>query len=76
MGPNILKVEALDNYIIKITLEDKRIAYIDMKPYLEKEMYQELKDISKFNDFEIFYDTIRWTNGADIAPELILEKAI
>lgn len=75
MGPNIIKAEALDNYVIKITLEDNRVAFIDMKPYLEKEIYKALRNITTFNDFEIFHDTIRWCNGASIAPELILENA-
>ncbi|MEG1009242.1 MAG: DUF2442 domain-containing protein [Clostridia bacterium] len=76
MGPNILKAEALDNYIMKITLEDGRVALLDMKPYLKKEIYRELNKVEEFKKFEIFYDTIIWSNGADISPEYILEKAV
>ena len=75
MGPNIIKAVVLEKYCIEITLEDGRIAHLDMEPYLEKEMYRELKNVEMFNDFEIFYDTIRWANGADVAPENILRRA-
>lgn len=73
---NIKKVETKDDYILEITFEDNRIVYLDMKPYLNKPMYVSLKDKETFKKVEPFYDTVVWSNGVDIAPELIIQKAI
>ena len=45
---------------------------IDLSPLLKYPAYKELKDKSKFIQFGLD-ETIFWANGADIAPEYLLE---
>ena len=48
----------------------------DVVPYLDHGIFSELKDISKFNSVEIQYDSIEWSNGADLDPEILYAKSI
>lgn len=41
--PDVIKVEALDNYLIKILFETKEEKIYDMKPLIEKNFYNKLK---------------------------------
>ena len=43
----------------------------DLKPYLTGEVFGELLDLEKFTQFGLTGYTIDWTNGADLAPELL-----
>ncbi len=67
----ILKVTPMENYILELTLSDKSIKTFDMKPYLTKGKLAELKDVALFNTARPSFDTIEWSNGVDIDPELI-----
>lgn len=47
-----------------------------MKPYLEKGVFKELKDISIFNSVKVSFDTIEWKNEADLDPEMLYEDSL
>lgn len=51
---------------------EKRI--FDMKPYLDKGIYRELKDEVKFKTVRVSFDSIEWCNRADIDPEFYIKK--
>jgi hypothetical protein len=67
----ILKVVPKDNYLLELTLSDNTIKTLDMKPYLTKGKLAELKDIALFNTARPSFDTIEWSSGVDIDPELL-----
>jgi len=67
----IIEVVPLENYILELTLSDNSVVAFDMKPYLIKGKLAELKDIALFNTARPSFDTIEWSNGADIDPECI-----
>ena len=46
-----------------------------MKPYLDKGIFQELKDKKKFKTVRVSFDSIEWANQADIDPEILYEKS-
>ena len=69
MRPKAVKVEPLDNYILKITFENGEIRRFDVKPYMEHKAFEELKKISIFNTVKISGLSIEWVNGADICPD-------
>ena len=49
----------------------KRI--VDLSKELIGKVFEPLKDKSYFQSFKIKYNTVEWSNGADFAPEFLLE---
>jgi preprotein translocase subunit SecE len=47
-----------------------------MKPYLDKGVFQELKNINYFNQVDIFLGAVTWPNEQDIAPETLLDGLV
>ena len=68
--PNILKVEALDNYVVKILFDTQEEKIYDMKKIInENKFYINLKNKEYFKNVKPRGETIEWENGEDICPE-------
>lgn len=65
----IKNVEPIDDYKLILTFEGNIRKQVDMKPYLDKGVFKELQDKKIFNSVKVAFDTIEWSNGADIDPE-------
>ncbi len=72
----VVKVKPLNDYKLELTFENDEIRIFDMKPYLEKGIYKELKDESKFKSVKVSFDSIEWCNQADIDPEFLYEESV
>ena len=66
----------LSDYMLQLTFENGEQKQFDMKPYLEFEIFRELKDPGKFNLVRVSFDSIEWENEADIDPELLYSEGI
>ncbi|MGA8261856.1 MAG: DUF2442 domain-containing protein [Arenicellales bacterium] len=77
MTPNLKTAEYIAEYRIKVTFEDGREGIVDLKDELWGEVFEPLKDVSKFRDFRLDPElrTIVWPTGADLAPEYLYERA-
>jgi malate/lactate dehydrogenase len=73
---SVKEVKALEEYKLLITFENSEIKLFDMKPYLNKGIFRELKDISLFKSVKVKFDTVEWENEADIDPETLYEDGI
>ncbi len=69
-------VKPINNYNLILTFDNGEIRQFDMKPYLNTGIFQELKDISKFNSVRVSFDTIEWDNEADLDPEILYENSV
>ena len=72
----VVEVKPLDDYKLELTFENREIRIFDMKPYLDKGIYKELKDESKFKSVRVSFDSIEWCNQADIDPEFLYERSV
>ena len=72
---SVKSVRPLSEYQLLLTFENGEKKIFDMKPYLDKGIYKELKDESKFKTVRISFDSIEWCNKADIDPEFLYEKS-
>ncbi|NMB44505.1 MAG: DUF2442 domain-containing protein [Clostridiales bacterium] len=72
----VIDVKPLDNYKLELTFENEEKRLFDMKPYLNKGIYSELKDKNMFRTVRVSFDSIEWANKADIDPEFLYEKSI
>ena len=71
----IIDVKPLENYLLLLTFENNEKKIFDMKPYLDKGIFSELKDEKKFRSVRVSFDSIEWCNQADLDPELLYDKS-
>ena len=72
---SVKSVRPLSEYQLLLTFENGEKKIFDMKPYLDKGIYKELKDENKFKTVRISFDSREWCNKADIDPEFLYEKS-
>lgn len=73
---SVKEVKPLDEYKLLLTFENGEERIFDMKPFLEKGIFKDLKDKSLFNSVKISYDSIEWENEADMDTEMLYEDSV
>ena len=76
MSLGVKEVKPIDNYKLILTFENNEVKIFDMIPYLDKGIFQELKDENLFKAVKVSFDSIEWPNEADIDPETLYEDSI
>ena len=69
----VKKAKYIEEYKIQMTFEDKKTKIVDLKNYLDGEIFEPLNDINYFKNFKVALNTITWKNGADISPDFLYE---
>lgn len=67
-------VKPLPDFRIYVEIEDGRQGIFDMKPYLDRGVFRELKDVHYFNQVGILFVAVTWPHEQDIAPETLIEE--
>lgn len=73
---SVIDVEPLSNYQLLLTFENGEKRIFDMKPYLDKGIFKELRDERMFKSVKVSFDSIEWPNQADIDPEVLYEDSV
>jgi len=76
MNPRVTNVKPQENYILLLTFTNGEVKEFDVKPYLEKGIFRDLKDVSVFNSVKPFLGTIQWSNEADLCPDTLYLDSI
>jgi len=69
-------VKPLSDYRIYIEIEDGRQGVFDLKPYLDRGVFRQLRDVHYFNQVGILFGAVTWPNEQDIAPETLLAEML
>jgi len=69
----VTKAEYADEYKLLLTFSNNVTKLVDLKNSLYGEVFEPLKNIEKFKQFELSDWTVEWYNGADFAPEYLFE---
>ena len=68
--PDILQVEVLEDYLLKLIFKTKEEKIYDMKNLINSyKIYEKLKNKEYFKKVTIRGETIEWANGEDVCPE-------
>jgi len=67
----VVSVEAIDNYKLRVSLSNGRKGVFDVSPYLDKGIFQELKDKQYFRSVRVAYGGVVWPHEQDFSPETI-----
>ena len=67
----VIKVNANNDYTLSVELSDGRSGTFDVKPYLEKGVFKQLKDRNYFKQVKPFFCGIAWPNEQDLSADTI-----
>ena len=73
----VIHAKWIKDYIVELTFSDLQKGRVDFKKYLGKGVFKELTKVEKFKRFKVDAElgTLCWSNGADIAPEILYQAA-
>jgi len=64
-------VEAKDDYVLFVTLSNGKKGIFDVKPYLDKGIFTELKDKSFFSSVRPAFGGVVWPHEQDFSADTI-----
>jgi len=67
----VIKVDANNDYTLFVELSDGRSGKFDVKPYLDKGVFAELKDKNYFKQVKPLFCGIVWPNEQDLSADTI-----
>ena len=67
----VVNAKANDDLTLDLRFTDGTLRRFDVKPYLDKGIFSELKDIQYFKNVSVAYGTVQWKNEQDFAPETL-----
>ena len=67
---------ANNDFTLELTFDDGTVRLFDTKPYHDKGIFTDLKNLEYFKDFEIIYGTVQWKNEQDFAPETLYIESV
>jgi hypothetical protein len=67
----VVAVRANDDFSLDLKFDDGSKRRFDVKPYLEYDIFKELKDKNYFKRVKVAFGTVQWTNEQDISPETL-----
>lgn len=67
-------VKPLPNYRIYVELANGCKGIFDLKPYLDRGVFRELRNVHYFNQVGILFGAVTWPNDQDIAPETLIAE--
>jgi len=67
----VISAKARRDYTIEVAFGDGSLRLFDVKPYLNCEVFTELRDLDYFSEVTVVNGTVTWPNEQDIAPETL-----
>jgi hypothetical protein len=73
---DVKTVKPMSDYRIYVEIEDGRKGIFDLKPYLDKGVFTELREVDYFNRVGILFGAVTWPHEQDIAPETLIAEMV
>ena len=71
MNPRVQSVKPNPDHTITLVFTNGEVKRFDVKPYLNKGIFQELQDLRVFNSVKPFLASVQWENGQDFCPDTL-----
>ena len=72
----VTAVKANDDFSLDLRFSDGSVKRFDTKPYLDYEVFRELKDLNYFRQVDLAFGTVRWPHEQDISPETLYLEGV
>jgi len=77
MNPRVVKVDANNkDYTLTVTFDNGEVKIFDVKPYLNKGIFTELKNPVYFKAVKVIGGTVSWNDRQDFCPDTVYLKSI
>ena len=73
MNPRVVGVMPNNDFTLLLTFENNEKKVFDVKPYMNKGIFKELKDMSIFNTVKVKDGTVEWIHEQDFCPDTLYE---
>lgn len=71
MNPRVKRVVANDDYTLTLTFENEEVKVFDVKPYLDKGIFTELKNKAYYKSVKVIDGTVSWNDRQDFCPDTL-----
>ena len=71
MNPYVKKVKPLENYCLMLWFENGEQKIFDLKPYLNKGVFKQLKNISLFASVKVVAGLVEWSNEVNLSYDTL-----
>lgn len=75
MNPRVDAVEPNSDFTITLKFTNGEVRVFDVKPYLDKGIFQELRNLAAFNSVRPFLGSVQWQGGQDFCPDTLYEDS-
>ena len=72
----IMAVTANDDFSLDLKFNDGSVKRFDVRPYLDYEVFRELKDLNYFKQVSLAFGTVQWPHEQDISPETLYLEGV
>jgi hypothetical protein len=73
MNPRVKAVRPNPDYTLTLLFTNGESRRFDVKPYLDRGTFRQLKDPRVFNSVKPFLGSIQWQGGQDLCPDTLYE---
>lgn len=75
MNPRVVTVKANDDFTLTLTFANGEVGQFDVTPYLDKGIFQELRDLGYFKQARTALGTVQWPHEQDFCPDTLYEAS-
>ena len=76
MNPRVVKVKPERDYLLHLWFANGEKRRFDMKPYLNYEVFQALKEDGVFYSAQTFLGSVTWANNSDLSYDTLYLESI
>ena len=71
MNPRVKDVNPNSDYTLTLVFDNGERKIFDVKPYLDKGIFMQLKNMKVFNSVHPFLGSVEWLGGQDFCPDTL-----
>jgi hypothetical protein len=71
----VVSVIAREDFSLLLEFNTGEVRVFDMRPYLDKGIFQRLRNVEAFKQAYVALDTVCWPGDLDIAPETLYDRS-
>jgi hypothetical protein len=75
MNPRVVSVQANVDFSLSIVFANGETRRFDVRPYLDKGIFQELRDPCAFLRVRPVLGSVEWAGGQDLCPDTLYEES-